>query len=92
MSTGDTGLPASNAAFADRSVQVAGTIAGSTVTWEGSNDGTNYATLSDTAGSPLTQAAVGIKQALQVTKFIRPVVTAGTASGLTVTLLIVGKV
>jgi hypothetical protein len=39
----------------------------------------------------LTFTAVGLKQALQVTKFIRPVVTAGTAAGLTVTLLMVGK-
>jgi hypothetical protein len=91
ISTGDTGLPASNAAYADRSIQVAGTIAGSTVTIEGSNDGANYVGLTDTGGVALTFTAVGLKQALQVTKFIRPVVTAGTAAGLTVTLLMVGK-
>lgn len=91
MATGDTGAPLTNTSFSDRSVQVTGTFNAATVSIEGSNDGTNYTVLTDTAGVALTFTATGIKQVLQVTRYIRPSVAAGTATALTVTLLTVGK-
>lgn len=86
VATGDTGAPAENYSFSDRSVQVTGTFGGATCTIEGSNDGVNYSALTDTAGVALTFAAAGIKQVLQVTRYIRPSVAAGAGS-LTITLL-----
>ena len=88
--TGNTGSPIENPTFSDRSVQVTGTFGGATCTIEGSNDGTNWATLTDPAGVATTFTAAGLKQILQVTRYIRPNVSAG-AGTLTINLLIVGK-
>lgn len=74
----DVGDPQEFIEFADRSVQVTGTFgAGGAVVLEGSNDGTNYATLTDSTGTALSITAAGIKQITQITQFVRPRVTAG---------------
>lgn len=66
------------AAFSDRSVQVTGTLgAGGTLVWEGSNDGTNWATLNTPAGTALSFTAAGLKQVLEGALYMRPRVTAG---------------
>lgn len=76
---------------ATRSVQVAGTLGiGGSVSIEGSNDGTNYVTLTDSTGVALTFTAVGIKDILQNVRFLRPHVTAGDgATNFLVTILAV---
>lgn len=86
VATGDTGVPVENYSFSDRSVQVTGTFGGATCTIEGSNDGVNYATLTDNAGVALTFTSTGLRQVLQITRYIRPSVTAGAGS-LTITLM-----
>lgn len=93
MATGDDGAPVGNASRSDRSIQCTGTFGGSTVTMQGCNEDTpvNWITLTDTAGNALTFTAAGLKQCLQVTRWIRPVITAGTGSAFIVTLLTVGK-
>lgn len=82
-----TGLPAGVGLFTDITVQATGT---GTVTFEGSNDGTNYVALNDVSGNPLSLSASA--NALGVLKehpvYIRPVVTGGTA---TVTALASGN-
>lgn len=90
MATGDTGSAVQSPGFSDRSVQVEGTFGGATVTIQGSNDGTNYYTLTDTAGVALTFTSAGLRQMLQITRYVRPAVTAGAGSALKVSLLIVG--
>lgn len=90
VATGDTGAPIQAPAFSDRSVQVSGTFGGATCTIEGSNDGVTYFTLTDPAGAPATFAVAGLKQLLQITRYIRPSVAAG-AGTLNINLLIVGK-
>lgn len=90
VATGDTGAPIQNPTFSDRSVQVTGTFGGATCTIEGSNDGVTYFTLTDPAGAAATFAVAGLKQLLQVTRYIRPSVAAG-AGTLNINLLIVGK-
>lgn len=87
---GNTGSPVENPAHSDRSVQVTGTFGGSTVTIEGSNDGSNWSTLTDTAAGALTFTSAGLRQILQVTRYIRPSVAAGSGTP-TITLLIVSK-
>lgn len=84
----DTGEAEGGAGWADRSLQVAGTFGSGTLTWQGSNDGTNWVTLTDPLGNNLTFTAVGIKQILQVCRFMRPSFAGSTAPTLTVTLLL----
>jgi len=73
--------------FVDRTVQVAGTFGGGTVTVEGSNDGTNYSVLNNVQGTSLSLAAAGVRAVAETPLYTKPVLTGGAASSLTVTLL-----
>jgi hypothetical protein len=64
--------------FADRSVQVVGTFNGGTITIEGSNNGTDWVPLTDPQGNNLTFTAGKIEQIQELTRYVRPRVTAGT--------------
>lgn len=89
QASADTGAPAELPDYADRSVQIEGTLGvGGTVVIEGSNDGTNYVLLTDPQGNNLTITAVNrMEQVQEITRFIRPRVTAGDgATSFTVTL------
>lgn len=88
--TSDVGSAFEMPTWSDRSVQVVGTFSGTTVTIQGSNDGTNWVTLTDPAAVAATFAVTGLKQLLQVTRYIRPSAAAGTGL-LDVYLLIVRK-
>ena len=93
MQNGDDGQPIELANFADRSVQVFGTLgAGGNVRIEGSIDGTNYAPLTDPQGNALDINTAKIEAIIELVRWIRPVVTAGDGStSLTVTMLLKGK-
>lgn len=85
---GDDGDAAQLVGFSDRSVQVIGTFgAGGSVTIEGSNNGTNWSALSDPQGGAITRTAAGIKAVSELTRYIRPRVTAGDG---TTSLTVVG--
>lgn len=88
MANGDTGGPIEAAEFADRTMQFTGTFgAGGSVSGQGSNDGTNYATLADPQGNALTATAAKIEQVLECVRYLRPNVTAGDGTtSLTVTM------
>ena len=88
--TSDTGSAFEMPTWADRSVQVVGTFSGTTITIQGSNDNQNWVTLTDTAAGALTFTSTGLRQILQVTRYIRPSASAGTGL-LDVYLLIVRK-
>ena len=60
---------------ADRSVQVVGTFDTATLTVQGSNDGTNWETLSDPQGNAIAFTSAGLEQILENTRFIRPLVS-----------------
>lgn len=79
LAGGDVGKEIMLAMSGDRSVQVSAAC-----TIEGSNDGTNFFTLNDVTGAPLVFAGAGIKQILEITKWIRPT---GVAGACLVTLL-----
>ena len=86
MATGDSGAPFGLNAAADLTFQVTGTFGGSTVTFQGSNDGTNWHPLTQrggTANMAYTVASVQIAQ--EMPAFIRPTITGGTGSGFKVT-------
>lgn len=86
---GDDGAPAQWVDFADRCFQVAGTFGtGGSCTIQGSNDGTNWSALADPQGNALTFTSQKIEQALELPRYVRPIVTAGDGTtSLTVTLV-----
>lgn len=74
--------------WADRSVQIEGTFNGGTVVFEGSNDGTNWVTLSDPQGNAISKTAAALEQIEEVCRYMRPRVSAGTGLTINVTLLV----
>jgi len=86
----DAGSPIEMPGSADRSVQISGTFgAGGSISLEGSNDGTNYVVLTDPQGNALTKTAEAIEAISELTRFVRPRVTAGDGTtSLTVSLLV----
>lgn len=88
-----TGTAVEEFQWSDRSVQITGTFGTSgNLQIQGSNDGTNYVVLTDPQGNDLDITAAGIKQISEVTKYVRPVVTAGDGTtDLDVTLMAARK-
>ncbi len=78
LANGDDGAYITYGSFADRSIQVQGTFgAGGTLLVEGSNDGTNFHTLTTPLGTALSITAAGIYMIAEPVKYIRPRVSAG---------------
>jgi hypothetical protein len=78
LSNGEAGDPFENPGSPDRSVQVGGTFgAGGTIVIEGSNDGTNYRTLTDPQGNALSFTSANLEAVQELTRFIRGRVSAG---------------
>lgn len=87
---GDDGSPVELPGYADRSIQVVGTLgAGGNVRVQGADDAVpTYATLSDPQGNALDINAAGIKAISEVSKLTRPLITAGDGTtDLTVTMV-----
>lgn len=86
LASGDVGVPFEYPVLADRSVQFAGSFGASgTVAIEGSNDGTNWAPLTDLQGTSLNAVGTAsIEGVTEITRYIRPKST--TVSSVTVTL------
>lgn len=75
---GDDGTPVQLYGSTIRSMQITGTFgSGGTILVEGSNDGTNYATLTDPQGNAISKTAASIEAIEEVTRYIRPRVSAG---------------
>ena len=75
---GDDGSSWEGPDCADRSVAVTGTFGtGGSITIQGSNDGTNWFALTDPQGNAITKTAAALEQITEITKFVRPIVTAG---------------
>lgn len=91
LDTGDDSKPLENLTNKKNiSVQVIGTFGGSTVTVQGSNDGTNWATLKDTQGADIALTAAALKTVVDRPVKMRAIVTGGTANDLNVTFAIAG--
>ena len=88
LANGDSGDPLQMGGSVERSVQVTGTFgAGGTIVIEGSNDGTNYATIEDSAGTALSKTAAFVEAIGPAVRYLRPRVTAGDGTtALVVTL------
>lgn len=89
MATGDSGSAYEVSPWSLISAQATGTFGGATVAIEGSNDGTNFVTLTKAPGSTAASfTAAGLLQVVEHPRYIRPSVTGGAGSGIAVTLLL----
>jgi hypothetical protein len=78
-------------AYDSVSIQVIGTFAGATITIEGSNNGgTTWATLNDSRGegNAMTFTSADLRKLNEVPQMIRPTITSGSASNLSVIAII----
>lgn len=84
-----TAIPMSGSS--DRSVQITGTFGSATIVIQGSNDGTNYAPLTDPQGNAISKTSAAIEQISELTRYIKPTTSGGTGSAITVSLLLKGQ-
>jgi hypothetical protein len=79
LASGDTCTPVYCPALTDKSVQITGTAgAGGSIAIQGSNDGSNWVTLTDVLGNSLAALAPGtISQINQETNWLKAVVNSG---------------
>ena len=88
ITNADTCAELQSAQYTDKSVQVFGTFGvGGAVTFQGSNDGQNWATLTDPQGNALTITSAKIEMVSEATMFVRPVITGDVSTSVTVLLL-----
>lgn len=89
LANGDDGERVSVAAYTDKSVQVTGTFGtGGSVTVQGSNDGVNWATLTDPQGNDLVFTSAKIELVSEATLYIRPLAAGDGTTNLTVHMLL----
>lgn len=77
---GDDGTAVPGAEWGDRSIYFVGTFgAGGTVILEGTNEEVpaNWVQLADPQGTGISKTANGIEQVLEITRWVRPRVSAG---------------
>ena len=72
------------------SVQVTGTFGGATIALQVSNDGTNYVTLKDSAGSNISFTTAGVAEFSTAALYVKPTSTGGTADNVNVTIVLRG--
>lgn len=86
----DDGEPVRLAVYSDRSIQVAGTFGGASVTIGGSNDGATYHALTGTDGQTLTLTAGALRQVVELPVFIKPRVFGGDGTT-DITVVLAGR-
>lgn len=89
LQVGDEGQALAFSQYADKSVQVIGDFGGGSVVMEGSNNnGVTWAALSDPQGNPLSVSVPKLEQILEIAQLIRPRIVGGTATDVSVYLLV----
>lgn len=90
--TNTTGAPIMMPSWRDRSVQIVGTFDSGTVVFQGSNDGTNYVTLTDPQGNAISATSAKLEQIEEATVWVKPSISGGSGSeDVDVFLLITGR-
>jgi hypothetical protein len=74
---GDEGDALPFSQYTDRSVQVSGTFGGASLRFEGSNNGTDWAVLTDPQGNDLLITTAKIEMVTEATLLTRPRVVGG---------------
>ena len=82
MAADDDGEPVRLAVYSDRSIQVAGTFGGASVTIGGSNDGETYHALHDTSGNVMTLTEGKLQQIVELPLYIKPRIFGGDGTTL----------
>lgn len=89
LANGDSGSPVEMPGSADRTVQVFGTFgSGGNCRIEGSNNGSNWSALTDPQGNALDISSEKIETITEITRYMRPRITAGTGVSLTICMLV----
>ena len=91
-STADTSTPikVQNMQGLAGSVQVTGTFGSATIALQASNDGTNFVTLKDSAGTAISFTAAGMAEFSTAALYLKPTSSGGTADNVTVTVILRG--
>lgn len=90
MLADDDGEPVRLAVYSDRSIQVAGTFGGASVTIGGSNDGVTYHALTDTNGDPLTLTSGALKAIIELPVYLKPRLFGGDGTT-DITVILAGR-
>lgn len=92
VATGDTivAYEISEQAGLAGAVQFAGTFGGATVTLTGSNDGTNFVTLTDQVGTDISVTVAGLIEFSTACRYIKPGISGGTGDAVDVTVVLRG--
>ncbi len=91
LDAGESGQAAGVTRWQEKTIQITGSLGTTTITIQGSNDGTNWATLNSKgmdadSAIPLSGLGVGIYSILENPAFIRPVASAGDSSNIPIVL------
>jgi hypothetical protein len=90
LANGDVGAPFMGLEYTDRTVQVSGNFGTTvTLTMQGSNDNSNWDSLTDPQANAIAKTAQGIEAILEAPIYIRP--SAGGGSGGAINVLMVCK-
>jgi hypothetical protein len=74
--------------YVDRCVEIVGTIGAATVVLNGSNDGTNYANLTDPQGTAISKTVLpALEQIVENTLYVQPAHSGGTGESINVILV-----
>lgn len=91
MTTGDNGEPIILTKFNDRTLHVTGTFGGATVAFEGSNDGIEYLPMRDVFNAVVSASEAKLITLTEVPLYVRPVVTGGTGTSVSIIVCGVGR-
>lgn len=80
----DTGAAVKAAQYSDKTVQVVGTFGGTTLTMQGSNDGSTWFSLTDPTASAITFTSTGAKLIAENPLYIRCSASGGSGADLDV--------
>lgn len=78
LDSDDSGSPAEVLDYPDKTVTITGTFGtGGSITMQGSNDNSNWFSLTDPQGNAITKTAAAMELISECPRYIRPLVTAG---------------
>jgi len=78
LDSDDSGEPVELVDYPDRTLTITGTFgAGGSISLQGSNDGTNWFSITDPQGNAITKTAAAMELVVETPRYMRPIVTAG---------------